>query len=243
MGFYTVVPFLHSRVRRLRSALILLVATWLFAKFAALVVLRVYSHLDPAVTHEFAWMFLPGQLPVFALGFVSYFFWRDRLCTELSSGRKPGKTLAVASGGVLLWTCLQFVLVNRHLPLLASYILSALAHALLLLSLAAYPVPILVNPFVRFIGKISYSIYLTHFAVMYVFMNVIAPHAVRRTGLVAESSVGFGLCYVGILGLTVAVSWITYTFVEAPGMRQATRLSRLLSCWADRRQPRSGART
>ena len=50
--------------------------------------------------------------------------------------------------------------------LIPEQVFFALGFMLLILSLAIYPMPILINPAICFLGQISYSCYLMHFVVM-----------------------------------------------------------------------------
>jgi len=90
------------------------------------------------------------------------------------------------------------------------------------LSLAAFPVTVLVNRYIGFIGKVSFSMYLTHFAVIYGlsrlgFTNVFRPGD--------ASSALYVLC---VLTVTVAISWASYSFIENPGIALGKAIIRRL---------------
>ena len=83
----------------------------------------------------------------------------------------------------------------------------------------AHPPAILAGPIMRRIGEVSYSMYLVHFAILAVSMDIasrIAPTQDWRTFLVH-----FGVT----TGLAFAIACVTYRWVELPAIRWAARWS------------------
>ncbi|MDB6166343.1 MAG: hypothetical protein JWQ83_1483, partial [Lacunisphaera sp.] len=107
---------------------------------------------------RYFWIF--GQLPVFACGIVLYFLERD----SGAPSRRLGFASLLGAGAVV---AIFFHVTPPPIPppfhVAAAYGLASLLFGLALHHLPSRP---LVNPPVVFLGKISYSLYFVHFAVM-----------------------------------------------------------------------------
>jgi len=97
--------------------------------------------------------------------------------------------------------------------------------ACMFMGLALSPWRLVVNRATRFLGKISYSVYLVHTTVIFFLAPVyhwIYRHAPSLTA-----------CFLASLALTLLLvlplSWLTYRFVEEPGIRLGKRISRRLA--------------
>ena len=59
-----------------------------------------------------------------------------------------------------------------HIPLIAGHYLFGMLFGTLLFFLAKNPIKLLVNPVTTYIGKISYSMYLSHVAILWILGNL-----------------------------------------------------------------------
>jgi peptidoglycan/LPS O-acetylase OafA/YrhL len=115
--------------------------------------------------------------------------------------------------------------------LIPEQVFFAFGFLLLILALAIYPLPLLVNPAVCFLGRISYSCYLTHLAIM---LGVI-PHFKLFSKLYFSDSIkAYVLLFAATLALTIPVSWVTYKIVEQPFIRLGSTLVRRLNAGLER---------
>lgn len=233
MSFYALVPLLFARIKSVRRAVVFLLLAFLIAKLASRAALYGYGYLRAEVVHEFAWMFLPGQLPVFALGFVAYYIWMQSQRLLAAEDQHRSRLRIFGAGLVALWCVGICILPDRHLPLLPSYLLYSFAHAALLVGLSWWPCPVFVNCVMQFIGKVSFSLYLSHFAVMRLLIpavRVFAQQYAAPDGLVA-----FVLGFTCVLVVSILVSWVTYSFIEQPCIRLGSRLIAVLEARVVRR--------
>lgn len=161
---------------------------------------------------------LPFHIEYFFLGAVSYFIYQRWAAHQL-----PDITFPVAcclalflywrSGGewslipVGLW--LVFLgLILEHPSSFSSRLVS----------------PLLTNPFVLYLGRISYSIYLSHILVIIVFQYALltwAPHLTRM--------VHFGVLLASSTAATIALSAGLYRYLETPGIQAGRSLSSRLA--------------
>jgi peptidoglycan/LPS O-acetylase OafA/YrhL len=99
------------------------------------------------------------------------------------------------------------------LGLIPQHIFFGLAFVPFALGLYHAPVKLLVNPVTKWIGRISFSIYLVHFLVIDAMIQIIP------NGFIANKTLGFGLAFIIAVLLSVVISTFTYRFIEVPGIR------------------------
>ncbi len=228
MSFYALIPFLHRRIHSLSRAV------WLtLGSLAASLLAGRYLAAHPLISSPKVWeMYLswwfPNQFPVFALGMVLFFLvtgdWAAGMELEHPRRRRMGRAMLFVSLLLLIvfarWP--YRILPDQVTPSPVLYLYAG-AFVLLCLALAIHPSRLVVNRFFRYAGKVSYSIYLTHWAcVLYVrrFMSWLQPP--------------FGpagkLMLLGCLALasTLLVSTVAYHLIELPFQRLGGRLIRRL---------------
>jgi peptidoglycan/LPS O-acetylase OafA/YrhL len=217
MMFYLMVPFLAKQITTLEQA-IGYTFTAMVASVGLLQIMRRLILVDmPTVREEFLFYWLPNQLPIFGLGFVLYFvlFSTPLLPTPEALADPEVKRRSQQRATLLLAmaTFLLLVLPFGSFAYLPRHFIYGLAFVLLTLSLALQPCRGLVNKFWCYLGKVSFSGYLTHFPIL----------AIAHTGL--QSSLGRSLPpllqFSALLGATLCgtllVSTLTYHWIEVPG--------------------------
>jgi peptidoglycan/LPS O-acetylase OafA/YrhL len=95
-----------------------------------------------------------------------------------------------------------------------------LAFALLVLSQAMHPTILLVNPITKFLGKISYSLYLMH--PLLIWSTGLTPWAARLTD---DRNLVIPIVATVTLAVAVPIAYVLYVTVEAPFMSLARRLT------------------
>lgn len=171
-------------------------------------------------------------MPYFCFGLLALHVFRSITLGSLASnGRAIAYTMYVVS------LVLIVALISNH-SLLARFAehgvnvvqssLWGLPFALLVLAIAIHPIFILVNRLTLFWGRISYSLYLTHFGIVFFFQRMGLYEAIDRAchGIPTFSflvSAGFTVAIVS------AVSWLTFTLIEAPGMALGRKLAQGIS--------------
>ncbi|MBL8701294.1 MAG: acyltransferase [Alphaproteobacteria bacterium] len=148
--------------------------------------------------------FLPRHVPYFAVGIASYFL--------LARAERPTiPDLPVVAAALAYFATHDVALVLWAAVFAAIYRPDARGAALLNAALSA-------SPF-RWLGKISYSVYLFHAIAMYLAMMIVA-----RFGE-PTSSIGTFLALLAITVTgTLAGAAILYRFLEAPGIRLGSAL-------------------
>ena len=153
MMFYCIVPFIFGWISNINRALLFLTLTLCF-RFPFLMLMRHF--VLPEMTelnHDFFYWCLPNQLPIFALGILLFFYIRNDYTLRGLSARNISFFLLV-----LAINCTVKEFIPNHFFISVGFIaffawLSRTSNI------------IFVNRFTVFLGKISFSLYLVHFAV------------------------------------------------------------------------------
>ncbi|HEY4292283.1 acyltransferase [Luteibacter sp.] len=231
MSFYIVFPLvflaLHNFPRTLAALVLLLVVdvvTWT----------PLLGHppiADAQLWQRFVFIWLPNQLPIFLFGIGAYFVLFEQ----------AGRLTSFFRNGDRLHNGCWFMLAVAILMIAPQWIddpravfLYGAAFAILALSLYRQSYRWLVNAPLRHIGKISFSGYLTHFAMLQVARKVLGKlHADTHL----SPDIYFLATVLLALGGTVLVSTVTYRFVEVPGQALGKRI--ILALEARRASPAS----
>ncbi|GAB3561697.1 acyltransferase [Spirosoma luteolum] len=208
MLFYAVLPVLFFQVKKLNDAFTAFVMSLLLNAG-----LRALFTTFPLITDSRLWndyliMYLPSQLPVFCLGILLYFVVVANESIRQLSGRS-----------ILLLTGLLFAqLITGNQYLFPDYLVFSFGFLGLAYGLSQYRFVGFVNPVVNYIGTISFSLYLVHFAVL---------HGLTKLGLVdfvADGTLNYLIRFALVLTVSVGVASIVYRVVEVPGQALGQKL-------------------
>jgi peptidoglycan/LPS O-acetylase OafA/YrhL len=205
VSFYCFVPFLFLRIRNLNQAFVLFLVTILLR-----MMLNVWLQRTPLIASEHLWkeylfFYPPDQLPVFACGVILYFL----ICA--SPGQRYIAPLVFFTLS-LLFLVQYFTQTSFVFP---AHIRFAMAFVLLGYALSQKEFSLLVNPLTVYIGKISYSMYLVHFAIMY-WLTKFNYADFAPADIPYFSIANYLLRFWCLLPLTVLVSTCTYFLIEVP---------------------------
>lgn len=217
MVFYLVFPLLASVLTSLRRAVFFFGLTIVFALAANLLPPMIFGRRDVEVL-RFLYFWLPNQLPVFGMGFVTY-----RLLPMMRSASKACSValfcFSATVGMFMVAVPLEFSATLSH-PAVWRDLVAAFGFMALILALSAMPIAMLVNRVTIYLGKVSFSSYLVQFAVIQGALMLVgkidAPGALGMVLL---------LCvFLPVLGINTAIAAITYTAIERPFLKLGQRL-------------------
>lgn len=183
------------------------------AGFAALALFALALHFLPFAPGSLMGQqsFLLPKLYLFVIGMASYLAWKhqDALPAAAINWLLPVGVLAAG--------------VTRSLPLViwAACFLAILAvHRGARGPLESIVARLLSLPAMRFIGEISYSLYLSHMVILYLLLYTLMPYAqsLGQAGHLASMLVGVPV-------LAVALSAVLHRWVELPGIAIGKRLA------------------
>jgi peptidoglycan/LPS O-acetylase OafA/YrhL len=213
MNFYLVLPFILRYLTTRRSLVVFLIATLALSAATRLMFGYIFApHFPPDqeyLVSNFAALNFFGQLPIFAAGLLVASLFRTPALLKR----------VVVYGGLILIAIVIASLTLRLLPnIVDHYIFIGFGLALFAGFLACYQSKILVNWAVVHIGTISFSMYLTHFAVIEAFSKFGFTTIFHPGNL---SSILYYLCAIAV---TAPVSYFFYNVIEKPGIQLGKRL-------------------
>jgi len=215
LTFYLVFPFVFTLANNLKRALIFLGATiaidFVFSKF-------IMASL-PADIHNSSIRFtFFHNLPFFLFGIVFYFLCQKKIVSS-RGGRPIGYLVTYIA--LLLFAVLIVWKPESYTALAGGghYLVTA-TMVLLMLGLVYHPTSFVVNPATRFLGKISYSLYLIHPPLVFVLIPAFRTIYARNM----PSNLAFFLSLSLTLTVLVPISMLSYSFIEVPGIKLGSRL-------------------
>jgi peptidoglycan/LPS O-acetylase OafA/YrhL len=211
MLFYCLVPLLVKKITTLNRVIYFFIGAVIFNNLFQSVFSQ-YS--DSKLWDNFLFLSFPNHFPVFAFGIAAYLLVIKK---DQQVGSKPLFFLA------LLLMC--YVIFGN---LISNIVLSGIAFMVLLIAVSKRKFRILVNPFFSYLGKVSYSSYLVHFAVLYVFERFHFVDFLQVNNL-PTSILNYGIRFALVLGSTIMIASFFYQFVELPMQKMGRKLIKLLT--------------
>lgn len=209
MTFYLVFPLLMC-VRKFHYLLFILIACIVLQQFNATLSSMVFTYEAPQayLIERFAFFNFFSQLPVFIMGIMAYLY--------LVKNQAVGLKTLLLGGAVFLLLLLEFWRPSQ--TFVQHHVVAGGMFAIFSIFLAYRPTVLLVNRLTVFLGKLSFSMYLVHIAVLKILGNA------QINLLFGSGDLNSLLFFLFVLTLTAGVSWLTYRFVEKPGIALGRRL-------------------
>ena len=196
------------------------------------------GHYGATATDQWRYYWFPNQLPVFTLGFVA---------CQCFLRLQPGQAWAAARArlvpfcpAIAVFAAVLFVSLGlwpspprAHVlwpPTVPIHLAAGVAFAIGVLALGLSPSRLFVNRFTVWLGKVSFSTYLIHFAVCDT-AKALLPGLLGDAVSGPRALVGSALLLVVTLGVTGVLATLTYHAIEQPMIARG----RLVCAWLDRR--------
>lgn len=215
MLFYLAFPFIYYSVRDIWAALALLLGTVLLFMFARILITHSVGTVEQQQSYVQWTVF--RHLPLFICGIVTFFI-AEKMTLMEDERKKSVFGLIFILSAFLLYASM----LGGRLPQIFPdvYYWQGIVYALLVLGCLLNPLPLIVNRLTGFLGKLSYSIYLIHPSIVF-FM---APLYREIYGMAPNVFTAFTACFLLTMCVVVVLSYVTYRFVEEPGIRLGKRL-------------------
>lgn len=214
MFFYLMVPFLFKYINTLNKSLMFLSFSLLFKAFC-FYLLKLSLFSDIAADGSFIYFWFPNQLPVFAIGFILYFYVEDH-SIDL---QQIYKSLCFLIGLMLL-------AIFTENPLFSTHIIAAAVFATLIAMLAKLDYQTwLENRVFLFIGKVSYSAYLCQYGVIFLLRDLLHLTNIFPSNS-SSSYANFIYNFILFAVVTVITAYLSYLIIEKPFQKIGRRLIR-----------------
>ncbi len=222
MTFYLCLPLLATHIKSIWASISMIFYSVLVSFFLERLLTPFIGSVIPYSEHYlipyFFFHWFPSQLPVFLIGFLTYYVIRnDKIMAFVS---KPGR-------GFLLTIISLFSLfgltgvTSWFIPI---HVMYAILFSGLIIALSAKPLILFVNPLLCKIGVISYSCYITHWIAVDVSANLIKIDFFSNFSPKLAALFHFSSLWVSALILTLAASIISYWLIEKPGIKVGNML-------------------
>jgi peptidoglycan/LPS O-acetylase OafA/YrhL len=248
MTFYLFFPFLFRWLNTPKKAVAAVLVSILYLKLLVhvdamnphSVYAQLREHVYPGVP-DFIWDFFvslwfPTQLPVFLVGFLAYYLLKNDSIKKFASDWFWAVSLFCFSLLVLVDV---FRGGSHFIPGLICVVLTFVG---IIVSISGEKLWWVTNPVIRYIGKISYSCYLVHFAALGITLRLFGIHLTNEMQSFDMNNsffnlLLFGKIWVVALGLTVVLSTLTLHLIENPGIALGKKLIQRINSWSGRSNP------
>lgn len=199
MTFYALLPILFHKIKNLNQAFYFFIFTLLFRFVLQFVLHKLHVIPSKELWDYYLFLYFPSQLPIFSLGVIMYFV----VIESASWTNISGKAVLLLSGMVLF----QLLTGKLFFP---NHILFGIGFLFLGIGLSRYNFKLMVNPIVDYIGRISFSMYLVHFAVLY-WLNQLS-----FIDYSANGPLNYIIRYCLVVMITILISTFFYRVIEVP---------------------------
>lgn len=206
--FYALVPLLFACVKNLNQSLVFFITTTVLTSIIKFYFLKYPLIEDSPLWADFLFLNIINQLPVFALGLMFYFI---VIKNENLSNISKSSLLALS---VLVFCHLCMPYMN----IISNHIFFSIGFLILAYALSKNGFIILNNAIIRYIGTISFSMYLVHIAVLY-WLDYF-----NFTDYFESGSKNFLVRSLITIGLSILVSTIFYRLIEVPGQKLGKKM-------------------
>jgi peptidoglycan/LPS O-acetylase OafA/YrhL len=216
MMFYLILPFLMFYIKTIKSCVIFFMVSVVLYGFNKFIVVNLfyYPENQQDLVENFAFFNFLGQLPVFFIGIFCYLIFLRNYSGKLVA--IVGGSLFVALLGLFINPVFKFLpQVFKFLP---HHMVAGMLFSVFALILGRWPVRFFVNRITTMLGKISFSMYLVHFAILTAFSRL------GFTSFVPKSDLGSLLHVLCVIFVAAFASSFSYKYIERPGMALGKRL-------------------
>jgi peptidoglycan/LPS O-acetylase OafA/YrhL len=220
MMFYTIFPLLMFQITSTRRTIVALVACLILDVALHALIVHLANEQSGAwhdVYLSFGQLYLVHQMPCFLIGIGAFHLARKRPRLILDH--------PIISGAIAILPMVGILLVRLALDIrgaeFGSVFAVAWVFAFSALLLQSKPQKVVVNPVVCWIGKVSFSAYLVHFALMVIFPT--------PPNWFSSSTQNYCVVFLLLTSTTTALSTISYLLIEVPMIKFGNKLARVVS--------------
>ena len=214
--FYMLFPIFVQYIRSLTAGIYVLIITSLIGIAINRWALGVLS-LDYSYTavHNFLFFWFPNQASVFVCGAIVYFLMQMPRLNEFGLWQP----MITAIAAVVSFFSLAFVHLGKFLgaePIVPASLAVCLPLCVFVLALSRRNCGLFVNRYAAQIGRVSFSAYLFHFAVLRALEATLPNKWLHVSGFRAIAA--FLMIWPIAASMSFAAAWCSYHLVERPGM-------------------------
>jgi len=210
MTFYLIFPALMC-VRRFSGLALILILCFCLQQFNGWIFLHVFDYGENQkylVTDVFSFYNFISQVPVFIIGIMAHLF--------ISQHKVLEKRYVALFGAAFAILLAEFWYQSQSL--ISHHVIAGCLFALFTIFLAYNSAKVLVNRVTVLLGKLSFSMYLIHIAVLKVIGML------GLTALFGEGNKESVLFFLVVLTISAGIACVTYHLIEKPGISLGRKL-------------------
>ena len=208
MTFYLIFPLIFHKIKSLNNAFKLFFFSMISSLLLAFIFHKFQLIPSKELWSEYLVFYFPSQFPVFSIGIVAYFLVIEK--------QKINSISPIYLIFFIVMLLLQLGYGNYLF--FSNHILFSLAFLGAIVMISKVNFTLFVNPITNFIGKLSFSLYLVHFAVL---------HWLEKWDLVNyfnKSMTDYFIRLLLTIVLSVLISFCLYKLIEQPFIRIGKRI-------------------
>lgn len=208
MMFYLIFPFLFFRIKTINDAFVFLNISLIF-KLIFQEILSYYQLMtSDFLWNEYLFYYFPCQLPIFALGIIMFFLIQDSKSINQVSNKTLLSSLALLP--LQIGSALDFLYLN--------HIIFGIIFVVFGVLLSKGKFSFFNITLIRYIGKISYSMYIFHFIVI----SWLAKY--HLMDFFDNYLINYVTRLLLILFISIIISKISYNLIEVPFQKLAKKI-------------------
>lgn len=205
--FLFLVPFLYRKINSIENAFIFFVGSSVFVWY-----INKIAMLKCPIIDEYIWDAYWGSfniivnLPAISFGIFMYFFLnRTSFIEHFKGNKKIARSILFLSIYIILGQIYGTTLISR----INGNVVFIICVGGIIISEMLCPSKIIDNNIMKYLGKYSYTIYLVHFLLMYLF-NKIMPVLFNNNVL------NWSIKYITVLLVSYLISVVLFKYIENP---------------------------
>jgi peptidoglycan/LPS O-acetylase OafA/YrhL len=209
--FYCLAPWLFTRIKTIDQCARFIAAGIAVSSLLSFFITPLHLAPEENTWGQFLFFYFPNQLPIFGFGIMLYLL----LANDGQSKKMSASTYLLVAGVALSLLSTGLPYPTESVTFAGQHFWFAAAFVVLAIALSLHAPRALVNPIINYIGEISFSLYLVHFAVLYTLQVLHHEEFLRPTRL-TTALLDFGIRYLIVLGISIMLATVFYRLIEIP---------------------------
>ena len=221
MTFYLFFPFLITKLKTVKLKFIFIFISLLSFPIMQTLMVNYFQSYSVELVHDFVSLNIVGQLAVFAIGLFTY---------DIVINYKFMKKWIIRALILFLCMLILFIFYPYEPRIVNTTVIFSFCYAVLTVFLSQKPISLLVNKYTIAIGKLSFSMYLSHFAIIHIIVKSNLSDKIAINNL----NLKFLIILLVVTLSSFLISKILYRIIENPGINLGKILIRKIEISLDK---------
>lgn len=215
MMFYAIIPLLFRWIKNIDQAYIFILISLFIKLVADYFMYKVCFISDVVLWREFIGIYFPSQLCVFSLGVYYYFAIKENYRLKVNSN-------------MILVSAFVILAYMYGIPIISGQFIFGISFIMIITFLSKSRNSYIENFLICEIGKCSFSMYISHFAILF-WMVKFNVFNILHANSKLTSILYFIISYCILLTITLLISIVLNRFIEQPMQNVGNKLIKKLN--------------